>query len=233
MYLNKTHNNSSGNVLFLILIAVALFAALSYAVTSSSRTSKSSASSETTLIASAEIVQYGSTLENAVTYLLVSKKCAAEEISFERAPFDGSDPLYVNTNAPNNFSCHIFHPNGGRAATLKPPKNANDGREWAYIETRVLGIGVDQTACGSECHEILIVLGGLRKSTCQKLNKRLSGSDIIPVQDNGQAYESKAFQGIFNVSSNTDIDQGAIGYNALCTQDAAGTYYYYHVLLPR
>ena len=232
-YSDKIKNSSeSGNVLFLILIAVALFAALSYAVSLSSRSGSGSADSESALIASSEVVQYGSALENAMTYLQVSKRCAVEDMSFERAPFDGSDVDYVNGSAPADFSCHIFHPDGGRVAAVQPPRNANDGRDWAYIEVLVHEIGADQTlGCGTGCREVALVLGGLKQSTCEKINRRFTNSTAIPVQDDGSAYESLKYTGSFTTGDN--IDGGAAGYSQLCTEDAAGTYYYYHVLFPR
>ncbi|HEY8190982.1 MAG TPA: hypothetical protein VIG74_01055, partial [Alphaproteobacteria bacterium] len=55
-----------GNVLFLILIAVALFAALSYAVTQSSRSGGGDANSETNLINSATLTQYPAGLRTSI-----------------------------------------------------------------------------------------------------------------------------------------------------------------------
>ena len=226
------HPTESGNVLFLILIAVALFAALSYAVSSQNRAGGGTNSgSETTLVASSDIIQYASGLENAFTYLRVSKQCAEEEISFERPPFNGSDKNYVNINAPADSSCHVFHPNGGRMSSRTAPRNANDGRDWAYIEAQVLGIGADQTACGASCSDILLVLGGLNRSTCQALNKRTNGAETIPVQDDGDSYESQKYTGSFTNGEN--IDGGASSLSSLCTQDSTGVHYFYHVLLPR
>ncbi|MGH1455979.1 MAG: hypothetical protein ACRBDI_04295 [Alphaproteobacteria bacterium] len=229
--ISKT-NNQSGNVLFFILIAVALFAALSYAVTTGNRGAGDSSSGETSLIASSEITQYGTALENALTYLTVSKQCNPDEMSFERSPFDGSDTSYINPSAPSNLSCHVFSSSGGRAATMQPPSGANnDNDEYAYIETQVLGIGADQTLCGADCADIVLILKNVNQSACKKFNLKLKGDPSIPIQDDGDNYENEEYTGIFN--GNTNIDGGASGHRSLCIQSAGGTYYFYHVLLPR
>jgi len=227
----RQNASSQGNVLFLILIAVALFAALSYAVTGSSRNSGGDTQSETVLIASTALTQYGSALENAMTFLTVSKSCSVDTISFERPPLDGSDTIYINTASPPDLSCHIFSGNGGRVSVQTPPTSANDGRDWAYIETRVLGVGADQTACGPECNELVAILGGIRESVCQKINERLTGVPTIPQQDDGNDYEDKIYTGSFTTGA--DIDGDAQGHHNLCIKDSNGVNYYYHVLLPR
>ena len=225
-------HSESGNVLFLILIAVALFAALSVATTSSNRSGTGNSDDEVSLIDSSEIVQFANALENAITYLRVSRRCLAENISFEGAPFDGSDTDYINPSAPPDFSCHVFHPKGGRVTKIIPPKGSNDGRAWAYIEATVLGIGADQTTCGASCNELVIVLGGLKQNTCKKLNLRIMGAETIPVQDDGNNYEANKFTGTFTDGAD-NIDGGAAGRSSLCTEDSTGVYYYYHTLLPR
>lgn len=229
--MNKLNENQSGNILFLILIAVALFAALSYAVNSSNRTGSSKAGNETTLVASSDLTQYAAAISNAMTVLKVSNRCADHEISFERAPFDGSDTDYVNAAARPDFSCHVFHTNGGQASSRNAPKNTNDGRDWTYGEVVILGIGADQTDCGSDCSDLALILGGIRKGTCEKINEKITGSTAIPVQDDGQDYENAAFSGTY--SGALDIDGDAQGQFTLCTQAADGDHYFYHVLMPR
>lgn len=98
-----------GNVLFLILIAVALFAALSYAVTSSSKGGGSGISKDKANISAAEIAQYGASLEQAITRMQVVGNCAENQISFENPIESG----YVNPNAPADKRCHVFDPSGG------------------------------------------------------------------------------------------------------------------------
>lgn len=224
--------NQNGNVLFLVLLAVAMFAALSYAATSSMRGRGGDTASENNLIKSSNITQFGGAVRTAVAKLIVTNKCTVEEISFEGPPFDGSDTDYVNAASPADFSCHIFHPNGGSLSRMPPPKDANDGRDWAYIEARIHKIGPDQTLCGPDCNELIITLGGLTKSVCEKLNKKLTGSTTIVQQDNGVNYENKKYTGSF--TSGVDFDgAGVAGLYEVCTQDANGTYYYYNVLYAR
>jgi hypothetical protein len=116
--MNKTNNNQSGNVLFLVLIAVALFAALSYAVTQSTRGGGDS-DSEANLIQSTEIINYLSSLSQAITRMQVIKGCSDTEINFNYdSDGDGifvndAGDLYNNTGSPSDMSCHLFHPNGG------------------------------------------------------------------------------------------------------------------------
>ena len=62
----------SGNVLFMILIAVALFAALSYAVTSSSRSGGNNASRESLQIEGAQIAQYVTGIQNSIMRMKIS-----------------------------------------------------------------------------------------------------------------------------------------------------------------
>jgi hypothetical protein len=106
----KYRSNQRGNVLFLILIAVALFAALSYAVTQSSRSGGDSAR-ETNILNSAQLAQYPNQIRTAVL----------------RQNIDGVDITAVRFNAPADFATldnnriGVFHPEGGGAVYQQAP----------------------------------------------------------------------------------------------------------------
>ena len=89
-----------GNVLFLILIVVFLFAALTYAAAYSTRPSSSDAGTEKSRINGADLTQYAGFIENSIVRMTATGGCDENTISFEHAPFDGSDTDYVNPNAP-------------------------------------------------------------------------------------------------------------------------------------
>src|SRR5690606_2698113 len=79
---NMRREAESGNVLFLILIAVALFAALSYAVTQSTRSGGGDASGETNLISSAQVTQYPASVRTSLVRMIIGGKSIDTPITF-------------------------------------------------------------------------------------------------------------------------------------------------------
>lgn len=111
MSAESEHNTSSGNVLFLILIAVALFAALSYAVTSSSRSGSGGIEKEKAQLELAKSNNCEVAVTTALHRLKIMNGCSEDEISYELP-----SGLNENPSNPNNTRCFVFHPAGGGAA---------------------------------------------------------------------------------------------------------------------
>lgn len=106
--MNKS-NTQSGNVLFLILIAVALFAALSYAVTQSTR-GGGNADTEKAALDSAVSDNCVSNVQAAELKASLLNGCDSTELSYELE--DGANP---NALSPADESCHVFRRAGGGA----------------------------------------------------------------------------------------------------------------------
>ena len=102
--------SETGSVIHLILVAVILFAALSYAFTSSTRVSFSLIEDEARKAESTQALYKTSELKSGLKRLQL-RGCDASEISLEGPPFDGSSTS-ANPNSPTNFSCHLFHIDG-------------------------------------------------------------------------------------------------------------------------
>lgn len=172
----KFHNNSaSGGVLFLILIAVALFAALSYAVTSSTRSGGGDASKETIALSASQIVQYVTSIENAIMRIKISNNCDDTQISFENPIVSG----YTNSNAPADYRCHVFRPEGGNVSWQNPPQGANDGSPWVFSGGN--GVPYVGTSCGSTtCWEMVAILPNLSSNIASALSLKLNNTATIP-----------------------------------------------------
>lgn len=107
--MSRYHQSSqSGNVLFLILIAVTLFAALSYAVTQSTRSGGGDASKEKNLIEASVLLQYGASVRQAVIRMKVGQSIASEDLLFD-------NPASFSSLTANEIPRAVFHPNGGGA----------------------------------------------------------------------------------------------------------------------
>ena len=104
--------SEKGNVLFIILIAVVLFAALSYAVTMTMRDTGNNTKVEEELIDAAVVEQCIAYVEYGIDKLKLFEGCEMGEINFELP--DGSNG---NENAPSDGSCDLFSPDG---ADLSP-----------------------------------------------------------------------------------------------------------------
>lgn len=229
--------SQSGNVLFLILIAVALFAALSYAVTSSTRSGGGNANRETNLINSAQVTQYPAGINTAITRMIIA----------------GIDETEIRFNVPaefddlTNVDNGVFHPNGGGVSYVQAPGTAmedGDPGEWFFnAHMEVIQIGLD----GVGGNDIIAFLPGIRQAICQRINEEYGIGTTIPVLDGDRSalYRERMVEltadYTFPTTDQIDIDDGTNVFDGqpfACFQNAAsgtfaGEYVYYHVIFER
>jgi hypothetical protein len=178
----KTTNNQRGNVLFLILIAVALFAALSYAVTQSSR-SGGDASRETNILNAAQLTQYPTSIRTAVLRLVI----------------DGFQDTNILYNVPSGgFTAasepyEVFATIGGGAIYQRAPVEvmqvggANPTGVWSInMDFEVGELG--RTAAGNTGNELIAFLPGITTSVCTRIN--LEANIIASPADSNPAFGS-------------------------------------------
>lgn len=247
------YNSQSGNVLFLILIAVVLFAALSYAVTSSTGSGgNKDTSDEKNKLYVAEITQYASAVRTAITLLTATSKCDDTELSFEAPPFDGSDADYVNPNSPSDFSCHIFHPNGGGVSFRTPDDKWLKGTTLAKWDKQfvftgsdcVVNVGTGDGGCwnngSSTDTELLMYIADVSDSLCLALNR--DGGTTIKNETigSGNFYDQSEAVAKYKGEYRGDINSGNVhvigefGRLFYCFYDELpDTNIYYEVLLAR
>ena len=104
--------NEHGNVLFLILIAVALFAALSYAVTQSTRSGGGDASNEKSVTDVAVLQQQANAIRTAAIILTSARGVTADTLLFD-------PPAQFSSLTPAEIAREVFHPNGGGATYVQ------------------------------------------------------------------------------------------------------------------
>ncbi len=229
----KAVEKEDGNVLFLILIAVALFAALSYAVTSSTRSS-GNAGSETDGIGAAQITQYPAGVSTSIVRMIIAGT-SVEEIRFNRpSEYDDLDSVAIG----------VFHPSGGGATYNPAPADimvdGNSG-QWGFNgELEVPDIGL----AGAGGNDIIAFLVGIKQSICRKINKEHGLGNVIPVlsSDLSTEYTTRMFDdgsSDYGLPSNDvpDITDGANSFDGRpfgCFQNnGGGDYVYYHVVVER
>lgn len=149
-----------GNVLFLILIAVALFAALSYAVTQSTRSGGGSTEREQSILSGASMTQHPTSLRTAIIRMILS----------------GVDVANLEFNEPANFADltaeeqGVFHPNGGGAVFQSAPADlmaTTSQGDWFYnANFDIPNIG--QNGVGG--NDIIAFLPNITQSICRQIN---------------------------------------------------------------
>lgn len=177
---SNTRTSEKGNVLFLILIAVALFAALSYAVTQSTRSGGGDASKETNLVNAAGLTQYPASIKTSITRMLVSSGVTADDLLFDLPPFTDLTTTTLQARG-------VFYPGttsgGGGGATYNPaPANVmanNSPGTWYFNgENQVVNIGTGGALSASNA-DVIAFLPGVSLSVCQSIHQRLGLSTTI------------------------------------------------------
>ncbi len=111
-----------GNILFLILLAIVLFVALSYAVNSGMRGGGSNAGRESAQAGAAAISQYVTLLRNEVQRLMVVNGCAVENLDWRHDFWKRANGTYTYFNGAMGAArtpkagCAVFTAYGGPVA---------------------------------------------------------------------------------------------------------------------
>jgi hypothetical protein len=246
MYENSIQRTKdNGNVLFLILIAVALFAALSYAITQSSRGGGNASDDKYQLHAS-EFLQYASSIRSSIQRLQIINGCDITEISFYNDVISAFlQTRTSNTNSPLDFSCNIFHTNGADLTVIDPyPHNIEISTEptssvnRSYLFTdrgQVRGIGVDYD------NEVFMVIRGVKREFCEAFNKLVLNNSTIYSGNVGN--HLTLHDGLFDVQDGGNDSYAAMGYagqnielygqRAACVLGGDGSYSVYIVVAER
>ena len=225
-------NTESGNVLFLILIAVVLFAALSYAVLNSGG-GGSTNTGEAPQIKAAQIVQYPSALRMNIARLLINGT-SVDELEFN-PPSDFGDLT--------NNAIGVFHP-GGSGSIYNPasPDIMENGLQgdWHFnmnFEIEHIGINAGGSLSGND---LIAFLPGIQRTICETINERLGITGAIPNSSSNLAADYTAYMDDSYALPATEVTLGAGGSNGTdsltgqpygCFQNNGGDYVYYHVLV--
>lgn len=249
----------NGNVFFIILIAVVLFAALSYTVARGLNSgSTSNLSKRQTELAASEILEYAQRVSRAVDRVR-RKGCSESDLSFQHdedgdGDYNDADESYYNANAPSDFTCHIFHPAGGNLKWSTPNTDFLDTSKDGYgaygqyfIPNLIQVVGVGTTCVTAICTELILDLPYIKLDICDAINKKLNTNTVSDGITNHSYIAANKFIGSFTfvTSGQTSTIGDGTGPNILPSGQTSGCisragwgaggspYAFYHVLLAR
>ena len=213
----------SGNVLFLILIAVALFAALSYAVTSSTRSGGGSADSEKRNVDAAALIQYPVSVQTAVQRQMLSNNVSASSLYFD-------PPTAFGSMTAAQLARQVFHPSGGGAIYQS---------DWWFGSCDGIR-DVGTSGSGANAYLDIIAFKNIPSlALCNEINSKLGlpSTSTASMQATNYQYQPQmtvAFPGICNGGAGIEMAQTEFrGSQRGCYQDGDWGYLYYHVLVAR
>lgn len=204
----------SGNILFLILIAVALFAALSYAVTSSTRGGSTNVSPDKYRLIASQIQQYGATLSSAITRMRVSGGCQDTDIDFYLSGI--TNTAYQHSpDAP--VKCKIFHPQGGSISYTNAGKIFGTVLSYDLFVARASLPGHGLTCSTAECSDLYWIIelpAQIEREKFCRIYNEIAGHAGPIVQ--AAIYGSPGFNGNYIAEGSTGAANLPTGASTVC-----------------
>ena len=223
--------NSKGNALVIVLIGIALFAALSYSLMSSSL-DNSIKDQERLRLSVTEMTEYVLLLNTTMQRMAMVHKCDIGDFSFVRSPYTSGE-TYYNASAPTTNRCHVFHPDGGGLVWRDAPEglSLSDVNYKISGGTRFEGHGSDTT----DMAELVIYLPDISEDLCEMVNKEANGYTIAQMTDAAD-FLTTPFTGTFAnyamTMSGSDYmpDIGCVTASSISATETPNTHFFYGVL---
>lgn len=177
-------SSQSGSSLFIILIAVALFAALSYAMSQSNNATASLSSEKIRLLAS-DVIDMGNKRADAVSRLRL-KGVKNTQLSFENPIVDHYDHAGCVTD-----KCRVFAYDGGGLDWETPASEVNTGSNWAFTgDLAIQNVGTTEA-------DLVAILPDLSLTLCNRINMLLGVYDATGTPPNFTGIGADKFVGAY------------------------------------
>jgi hypothetical protein len=244
LYICNDHRiTERGNVVWFILLAIALTAALTITLSRSADKGGQTGDTERNRVQASEILRYATGLERAIDNLAL-QGVSESLISFENDSVAG----YANANCPDKKSnCALFYTGGG-SNYMTPRKEWLDtaykshalfGQWFITGHTCVEDVGLGDATCnndGNDNEDLVIFLPFVTEDLCRQINTLLNISGDPPVET-GTAWDENNTKFTGSFGEGQILNQS--GRRSGCFQAGngdeppTGSYTFYHVLLER
>jgi len=223
----------NGNVFFVILLGILLFAAVSAAIVRSGSSGVTVKTERSAQLAQ-QIMRYAGEVKDGVDRLYVNNKVSEVNIRF-------SHPRLSNTYGDvGQFTYNqVFAEEGGGVPIMDVPYNAQttNTNNWEFFGSS------DIPQVGTNAADLIIVAPYLKEAVCRKINETLgyAYTASIPVDASSDSKcvmgtNGERFIGTFSTGGNINT-VGTSNFTVLPAYEAcvscSGTYHYYKVLIER
>lgn len=223
-YFHQEKNTERGNVLFLILAAIALFAALSVAITRSSQQSAPDFSKEIRDSQIQGMLDYASALQVALQQMVANGE-APEDLYTDLSLLKPGDATFEDS--PTMLK--IYHPLGGGITPLDASASDSNAIATDYdinAGSIITGVGATDATIG----DIVFTAHISSESYCARINSLLLSSSTVPV------LATATFNQLFG-GTTTTVNAGncasCVNKARLCVSNTANTAWgFYEALFP-
>ncbi len=247
---NPSRASESGSVIWFILLAVVLLAALTVTISRSSDTVEQSGDRERARIVASDMMRYAKGLEQSISQMR-HRGIGENEISFENSFLSG----YENARC-GDTSCLLFDKEGGGQAYREPPTawldNAHSAKDHfgTILFTSnpcIPNVGnygePGNCAVDVSTLDLLMVIPFIRESICLEINRLvgLGTGGAAPPQDDSAAWDNSVntarFTGSYSVGNNLASAGGELsGVSVGCFEGdtrPSGGYHFFYTLVAR
>ena len=219
--------NTRGNAFVYILIAIALFGALTFALSGSQETASVGELNEgRATIAANEILSYAATAQNSI-------------ISLDRIGTNAASLDFVLPSNDTDFNAaphvnKLFHPEGGGLAYKLLPRDAGVTAITTPEEGYYIGRFNNTEWTPTTAQDVMFSAYGINRQVCEELNYKITGSRTVPSMGNTtQTFVDTEYHSIANIDLMIADCATCDEKPALCVHGSGNLYVFYNILVAR
>jgi hypothetical protein len=181
----QRRNNESGNLFYIILIGIVLFAALMYMFSRSARQGTGNLTAKQAELSADGVADYAQAVGRGVERVM-RNGCSEGQINFvttENAAYPD------NSDAPADKSCNVFDLNGGAITALPNAAFPKGAVARPSGGSSLEKIGTWDAGSASGHQDLVLWIGPVSEDDCTRLNKRSGFTSTPPEISAGNAQE--------------------------------------------